>query len=209
VGRRPDKILCEKCKDDRVQDDVAAIVDGIGPRLRAVRTENEATLEAVARATGITPSTLSRLESGKRRPTLELLIPLARHYRIALDHLIDAPQTGDPRIHLRPMMRPRGGVVVPLSDYPGRSKVYKQVLEPCEPRMVTHKGYEWLYVLSGVLRLIIDEDESTLRPGEIAEFDTGRPHWFGPADGRTVELLHVTTPHADRPVVQTDSTQDK
>lgn len=191
-----------------MQDDVAVIVYGIGPRLRAVRAENGATLAAVARATGISLSTLSRLESGKRRPTLELLIPLARHYRIALDHLIDAPQTGDPRIHLRPVPRVRGGVIVPLSDYPGRVQVYKQVLAPCEPRLVTHEGYEWLYVLSGVLRLIIDEDESTLRPGEIAEFDTRRPHWFGPADGRTVELLHLTTPHADQPVVRTDPAQD-
>jgi len=176
--------------------------------LRAVRTENRAALEAVAQATGISLSTLSRLESGKRRPTLELLIPRARHYRIALDHLIDAPQTGDPRIHLRPVPRVRGGVIVPLSDYPGRVQVYKQVLAPCEPRLVTHEGSEWLYVLSGVLRLIVDEDESTLRPEEIAEFDTRRPHWFGPADGRTVELLHVTTPHTDEPVVWTDPAQD-
>ncbi|MGH3383272.1 MAG: helix-turn-helix domain-containing protein [Nocardioidaceae bacterium] len=185
-----------------MQDDVAAIVDGIGPRLRAIRIVNGATLEGVAQATGISLSTLSRLESGKRRPTLELLIPLARHYRVALDHLIDAPQTGDPRIHLQPVPRRRGGVIVPVSDYPGRVQVYKQVLEPCEPRLVTHDGYEWLYVLAGVLRLIVDEDESTLRPGEIAEFDTRRPHWFGPADGHTVELLHLTTPHADQPVVR-------
>jgi len=184
-----------------MQDDVAGIIDGIGPRLRAIRIANGETLETVAGATGISLSTLSRLESGKRRPTLELLIPLARHHRIALDHLIDAPQTGDPRIHLRPVPRRRGGVIVPLSDYPGRVHVYKQVLGPCEPRLVTHDGFEWLYVLAGVLRLIVDENESTLRPGEIAEFDTRRPHWFGPADGNTVELLHLTTPHAEQPLV--------
>ena len=120
---------------------MAVIVDGIGPRLRTVRTGTGATLEAVAQATGITPSTLSRLESGKRRPTLELLIPLARHYRIALDHLIDAPQTGDPRIHLRPVPRVPGDVIVPLSHYPGRVQVYKQVLAPREPRLMTHEGY--------------------------------------------------------------------
>jgi len=125
-----------------------------------------------------------------------------------LDHLLDAPQTGDPRIHLQPVPRVRGGVIVPLSDYPGRVQVYKQVRAPCEPRLVTHEGYEWLYVLSGVLRLIVDEDKSTLHPGEIAEFDTRRPHWFGPADGRTVELLHLTTPHADQPVVRTYPAQD-
>ena len=113
---------------------MTAIVDGIGPRLRAVRIRTGATLEAVAKPTGLSLSTLSRRESGKRRPTLELLIPLARHYRIALDDLIDAAQTGDPRVHLRSVPRLRGGVIVPLSDYPGRVQVYKQVLAPCEPR---------------------------------------------------------------------------
>jgi transcriptional regulator with XRE-family HTH domain len=191
-----------------MQGDVAAVIDGIGPRLRAVRTRNGATLETVARTIGISLSTLSRLESGKRRPTLDLLIPLARHYRIALDHLINAPQSGDPRIHLQPVPRVRGGVIVPLSDYPGRVQVYKQVLAPSEPRLVTHDGYEWLYVLSGALRLIVDDVESTLRPGEIAEFDTRRPHWFGPADARSVELLHLTTPHADQPVVRTLPAKD-
>jgi transcriptional regulator with XRE-family HTH domain len=186
-----------------MQHDVAAFVDGIGARLRAVRTATGATLEAVAQATGISLSTLSRVESGKRRPTLELLIPLARHYRIALDRLIDAPQTGDPRIHLRPVPRVPGDVIVPLSAYPGRVQVYKQVLAPREVRLTTHEGYEWLYVLSGTLRLIVGEDESTLRSGEIAEFDTRRPHWFGPTDGRTVELLHLTAPHADQPLVRT------
>ena len=66
---------------------------------------------------------------------------------------------------------------------------------------MTHDGFEWLYVLAGVLRLIVDENESTLRPGEIAEFDTRRPRWFGPADGHTVELLHLTAPHAEQPLV--------
>ena len=133
-----------------------------------------------------------------------MLIPLARHYRIriALDHLIAAPQTGDPRIHLRPLPRRSGDVIVPLSDYPGRVQVYKQVLAPCGPRLMTHEGYEWLYVLSGPMRLIVDDDESMLRSGEIAEFDTRRPHWFGSADTHTVELLHLTTPHVNQPVVR-------
>ena len=63
-------------------------------------------------------------------------------------------------------------------------------------------------MLSGVLHQIIDEDDSTLRPGEIAEFDTRRPHWFGPADGRTAELLKLTTPHTDQLAVRMNPAQD-
>ncbi len=55
---------------------------------------------------------------------------------------------------------------------PGRSE------EP-EPR--THEGYEWVYVLSGRLRLVLGEHDVVLGSGEAAEFDTRVPHWFGAA----------------------------
>jgi transcriptional regulator with XRE-family HTH domain len=175
-----------------VDPDLAEVLDGIGSRVRGVRSDRHLTLEDVAAETGISVSTLSRLESGKRRPTLELLIPLARVFRVALDQLVAAPATGDPRVHLRPTRRGRGGVIVPLTEFPSRVKAYKQVLAPCEPRLVTHPGYEWLYILSGDVRLIVGDSDRILRPGEIAEFDTGTPHWFGPAGDHAAELLHLT-----------------
>ncbi|MGY0007911.1 helix-turn-helix domain-containing protein [Micromonospora sp. I033] len=186
-----------------METDFAKLLDGIGPRLRALRRDRGLTLETLATQTGISVSKLSRLESGKRRPTLELLIPLARAHRVALDQLVAAPATGDPRVHLRPHRRRRGGVVVPLTQYPGRVQVFKQVLAPREPKLVTHAGYEWLYVLAGRLRLVLGDREFLLRPGEVAEFDTGEPHWFGPADTDTVEILHLFGPHGDQAVVRT------
>lgn len=186
-----------------VEDDLGELLDGIGPRLRALRRDRGLTLETLAAQTGISVTKLSRLESGKRRPTLELLIPLARAHRVALDQLVAAPATGDPRVHLRPHPRRRGGVVVPLTQYPGRVQVFKQVLAPREPTLVTHAGYEWLYVLAGRLRLVLGDREFLLRPGEVAEFDTGEPHWFGPADTDTVEILHLFGPHGDQTVVRT------
>ena len=183
--------------------ELAEILDGIGPRLRALRRDRGLTLEALAAATGITVSTLSRLESGKRRPTLDLLIPLAREHHVALDQLVAAPPTGDPRVHLKPLRRQRGSVLVPLTQYPGRVQVFKQVLAPRKPKLVTHHGYEWLYVLAGELRLILGERKFTLRPGEVAEFDTSEPHWFGPADTNAVEILHLFGPHGDHAVIRT------
>ncbi|GAA3139235.1 helix-turn-helix domain-containing protein [Nonomuraea roseoviolacea] len=181
------------------------ILDAIGPRLRALRRDRGLTLESLAGATGISVSTLSRLESGKRRPTLELLIPLARAHRVALDQLVAAPASGDPRVHLKPLRKGRGSVLVPLTQYPGRVQVFKQVLAPREPKLVTHDGYEWLYVLAGELRVIIGERECTLRPGEVAEFDTREPHWFGPAGTNAVEILHLFGPRGDQAVVRTTS----
>lgn len=183
--------------------ELAETLEAIGPRLRALRRDRGITLEELARDTGISVSTLSRLESGKRRPPLELLIPLARTHRVALDQLVAAPATGDPRVHLKPRRRERGSVLVPLTQYPGRVQVFKQVLAHREPKLVTHTGYEWLYVLAGELRLIIGERTFTIRPGEVAEFDTAEPHWFGPADRNEVEILHLFGPRGDQAVVRT------
>jgi transcriptional regulator with XRE-family HTH domain len=186
-----------------VDAELAEILDGIGPRLRTLRRDRGLTLEALAADTGISVSTLSRLESGVRRPTLDLLIPLARAHRVALDQLVAAPPTGDPRVHLKPHRRQRGSVLVPLTQYPGRVQVFKQVLAHRKPKLVTHAGYEWLYVLAGELRLILGERDFTLRPGEVAEFDTGEPHWFGPAGASAVEILHLFGPHGDQAVIRT------
>ncbi|OEJ23565.1 XRE family transcriptional regulator [Streptomyces agglomeratus] len=189
-----------------MDDDLAELLDSIGPRLRALRRDRGLTLETLAKDTGISVSTLSRLESGRRRPTLDLLIPLARAHRVALDQLVTPPATGDPRIHLKPHSREPGNVLVPLTQYPGRVQVFKQVLAHREPRLVTHSGYEWLYVLAGELRLILGERDIILRPGEVAEFDTTEPHWFGPAHAEAVEILHLFGPHGDQAVVRTGPT---
>ena len=95
-----------------------------------MRRDRQVTLEDLAEQTGISVSTLSRLESGKRQPTLQLLIPLARAHRVALDQLVAAPATGDPRVHLKPFRKHAGSVIVPLTDYPGRVQVFKEVLAP-------------------------------------------------------------------------------
>jgi hypothetical protein len=106
--------------------------------------------------------------------------------------------TGDPRIHLQPQRHTSGGVVVPLTRFPSRVQVFKHVLGPREPRLVRHPGHAWLYVLSGRLRLLLEDEEHELGAGETAEFDPMRRHWFGPV-GPEVEILHIFGPHGDSP----------
>ena len=60
-----------------------------------------------------------------------------------------------------------------------------------EPDLRTHEGYEWIYVLDGRLRLVLAEHDVVLTSGQVAEFDTRVPHWFGSADGRPVEVLSL------------------
>ena len=172
--------------------DTAAVLTGVGPRLRALRVGREATLAEVSAATGISVSTLSRLESGQRRPTLELLLPLARVHGVQLDELVAAPPTGDPRVTLRPVKR-NGMTMIPLTQRAGGIQAHKIILPAsryrARPEPRAHEGYEWLYVLDGRLRLVLAERDLVLVPGEAVEFDTRLPHWFGPAERRAVEIL--------------------
>ncbi|GLZ42863.1 XRE family transcriptional regulator [Actinokineospora sp. NBRC 105648] len=182
-----------------------AVLDEVAPRLRRLRDQHGLTLAALSEVTGISKSTLSRLESGQRRPSLELLLPLATAYQVPLDDLVGAPEVGDPRIRLIPRPLPRGGTFIPLTRGPGPLQAYKMVITDrgTVPEHRTHEGYEWLYVLDGRLRLVLADHDVVLGPGEAAEFDTRVPHWFGSADGRPVEILSLFGKQGERMHVRT------
>jgi transcriptional regulator with XRE-family HTH domain len=172
--------------------DLSVVLAEVGPRLRALRRQRETTLSALAEMTGISVSTLSRLESGQRRPTLELLLPLARAHGVQIDDLVGAPATGDPRVHMRPVRR-GDMTMIPLTRRPGGVQAYKLIIpvRRASPELKTHEGYEWLYVLDGDLRLVLGDKDLILRPGEAAEFDTRVPHWFGSLGHGPAELLSL------------------
>ena len=180
-------------------DAVDEILTQVGPRLRRLRQERGSTLAALARATGISVSTLSRLESGLRRPSLELLLPIARAHQVPLDELIGAPAVGDPRIPASPR-RMGDAVVVPLTRQPGGLQAFKMTLPArrSSPEPRTHEGYEWLYVLSGRLRLVLAHHDLVMEAGQAAEFDTRVPHWFGSAGPGPVEILSLFGPQGER-----------
>lgn len=176
------------------------VLRAVGPRLRQLRLEREATLSDLAEETGISLSTLSRLESGQRKPTLELLLPLARAHRVALDELVDAPETGDPRVRSTPVVR-HGRTFISLTRRPGGLQSFKMVMpvdDDPAPELRTHEGYEWLYVLSGRVRLLLGTRDLVLEPGEVVEFDTRTPHWVGNPGPTPAEVLAIFGPQGER-----------
>ena len=180
---------------------IAETIAAVGPRLRALRLKRDVTLAALAEATGISASTLSRLESGQRKATLELLLGLAEFYGVAVDDLIGAPPAGDPRILATPFTK-HGRTYYPLSRRPGGVQAFRTVVhagdgpEPVVPR--THDGYEWLYVLSGRLHVVFGDSDLVLEPGEVVELDTRVPHFFGRAGSDAVEFLSLFGKQGER-----------
>lgn len=192
-----DNFVCQNGNMESYDD----VLEAVGSRLRSLRSERGTTLSQLSEETGISVSTLSRLESGQRRPTLELLLPLARAHQVQLDELVDAPPTGDPRIYAKPIKR-HGTVHIPLSRRPGGLQAFKQILPEGYPgndvQQKTHEGYDWIYVLSGRVRLKLGDQDFILKEGEVAEFDTRVPHWFGnPGPGPT-EVLCLYGPQGER-----------
>jgi transcriptional regulator with XRE-family HTH domain len=180
---------------------VETLLEAVGPRLRELRNRRRMKLADVASVTGLSTSTLSRLESGLRRPTLDLLIPLAQVYRVALDELVGAPPTGDPRIHPKPIRR-HGRIYIPLTRDAAPVQAFKVVLpgkrKDRKPRLATHGGYEWFYVLSGFIELTLGTDVTTLTEGEAAEFDTRQPHSIANAGENAAEILSLFSPQGEQ-----------
>ncbi|MFD0471146.1 helix-turn-helix domain-containing protein [Nonomuraea thailandensis] len=182
-----------------------AVLQNVGPRLRHFRKALGITLAELAERTGLTPSTISRLERGHIRPTLEQLLPLARAYSVPLDELVAAPATGDPRVHLRAFHK-HGLTFVPLGVKTGCAGVQgdlSPVSQLPPPKFHRHPGREWFYVLHGAVQLVLTDTRTVLTAGEAAEFDTGVAHWIGnarddmPAEtialyGRQGERVHIT-----------------
>jgi transcriptional regulator with XRE-family HTH domain len=188
-------------------DGITAALDQVGLRLRRVREQRGLTLTDAAARTGISKSTLSRLENGQRKPSLELLLPLAQAYRVPLDDLVGAPEVGDPRIRLKPR-RVNGRTVVPLT-HPGGVQAWKIVVPATQtlPSPRAHDGFEWLYVLAGRMRLVLGDQDLVLTPGEAAEFDTQVPHWFGSAGDGPAEVLSIFGRPGERMHVRADGAE--
>jgi len=184
-----------------MSDDVDAVVQAVGPRLRALRQRKDTTLTELSETTGISISTLSRLESGQRKATLELLLPLTRALQVPLDELLDEPASQDPRVHPRPVQR-NGMTMLPLTRRPGGLQAYKLIIPPGVPgpgfELKTHEGYEWIYVLNGRFVLFLGDQELVLKPGEVVEFDTHVPHALTNPGPQPVELIGLFGPQGER-----------
>lgn len=171
-------------------------------RLRELRNERGLTLAQVAERASLDVSTLSRLEAGKRRLTLEHLPGLAAALGVSIDELIGSPPSFDPRVRGK-ARRLEGMTLWPLTrEVHGAGLLaYKVHISARRKKpsgeLGVHSGSDWLYVLSGRLKMLLGEDEHILEPGEAAEFSTWTPHWFGAVDG-PVELILIIGPDGER-----------
>jgi transcriptional regulator with XRE-family HTH domain len=160
-------------------------------RLRSLRTTLGLSLDDLAARTNLSASTISRVETGKRSISLDVLLPLATGLQVGLDALLDVSGDGD--VVIRPAPSRIGGRTTWALSRPESSTVaVKMLVEPtgARPQQRVHPGHDWLFVLSGRLLLLLGDREITVETGEAAEFATMTPHAFVAANGPT-ELLMI------------------
>ena len=173
-------------------------------RLRQLRSEQGLTLQQVAERARIDVSTLSRLESGKRRLALDHIPALAAALGVRADDLLGTPPRQDPRVRSKPR-RYDGMTMWPLSQRSSAGglhayKVHISAERRTPPDVETlhvHDGHDWIYVLTGRLRLVLGTDDLIVESGETVEFSTWTPHWFGSVDG-PVEAIMIFGQHGER-----------
>ncbi|GGT32074.1 helix-turn-helix domain-containing protein [Streptomyces chromofuscus] len=179
-------------------DETAGGLPVLAPRLRDLRRRASLTLEAAARAAGLSPAHLSRLETGQRQPSLPMLLALARVYGTTVSALL-GETVGDQDAVVRAAdMEPTGagGWTYWQAGAPGRGMQALRVHVPYGSQgdiVRVHPGEEWLYVLSGRLRLRLGDAAHPLGPGDSAHFDSLTPHRIAALDRGGVDLLFVHT----------------
>lgn len=171
-------------------------------RLREIRLDKGLTLEELATRANIDKSTLSRLESGKRRLALDHLPSLADALGVRVDDLLPRRKVRDPRI--KSTARKYDGLTVwPLAGQGSaggleamKMRIHASRNKPPDPLPV-HEGHHWMYVLKGTMRLRLGDEDFEVKPGEAVEFSTWTPHWFGAVDG-PVEVLGILGPEGEK-----------
>jgi transcriptional regulator with XRE-family HTH domain len=171
--------------------ELAEIEQVVRTRLRSLRNTLGLSLDELAARTNLSPSTISRIETGKRTISLDILLPMATAMQVGLDALLDV--RGDDDVVIRPTPSKSGGRTTWMLSRPTASTVaIKMRMEPTRKtdEQRVHPGHDWLFVISGRVRLLLGEREVTVEAGESAEFSTMTPHAFAAIDG-PAELIMI------------------
>ena len=153
-------------------------------RLRGLRTAQGMSLDDLASRSHLSPSTISRIETGKRAISLDVLLPLARALRTDVETLLAEDVDEDVVIRPEPS-RHDGHTTWMLSKATGSTKALKMRVKAGKkrPPQKVHPGHDWLYVLEGRVQLFLGERVVVVETGEAAEFETMTPHAFSGLEG--------------------------
>ncbi len=172
-------------------------LDGlVRQRIRGLRAARGWSLDDLAARCYLSPSTLSRIETGHRRIALDQLAPIARALGTTLDQLVESDDDDD--VVIRPQRdEVRGVTTWMLTREPGphgisvaKMRITRPAPRDGDGELGVHPGKDWFTVLSGTVVLRLGERSIVVEAGQAAEFPTMVPHAVG-ARGGPAEILCV------------------
>ena len=170
-------------------EDLGEIENVVRTRLRSLRTTLGLSLDDLAARTRLSASTISRVETGRRTISLDILVLLARGLQVDLNALLGSSDEGD--VVLRPAPSRANGRTTWLLTRPTSSTLAMKLrLEPAPletPRV--HPGHDWFFVLEGRVQLLLGDRRILVETGEVAEFSTMTPHAFAAVDNAAVLIM--------------------
>ncbi len=169
-------------------------------RIRGLRLARGWTLDSLAARCYLSPSTLSRIETGHRRIALDQLVPIARALGTTLDQLVEPVDDEDVVIRPEPQRHPGVTMWVLSRERAGTTVAKMRITteRPAGPEhQQVHPGHDWFTVLSGTAVLYLAERVILVEAGQAAEFSTMVPHSFG-ARGGPAEILTIFDPDGER-----------
>ncbi|HKY17024.1 MAG TPA: helix-turn-helix transcriptional regulator [Microthrixaceae bacterium] len=181
-------------QDDRIEQTARS-------RIRSLRNARGWTIDELARRAHIGPSTISRLETGHRRLTLDHLVTLARALDTTIDELLVDDESGDDVV-IRPTKGSAHGLTFWMLNRPddASGRIVAKMRVPASKRLPeprVHPGRDWFYVLEGTVRLVLGDREQFVEVGQAAEFDTMTPHRMV-GHGGPAEVLTIFDRHGER-----------
>ena len=182
---------CSIRKNGRGMAELTEIERVVRTRLRSLRQTLGLSLDELAARTNLSPSTISRIETGKRTISLDVLLPLASALHVDLESLLDVQNDAD--VVIRPVPSGSDGRTTWMLSRPtGNTLALKMRIEPHDEPVEqrVHPGHDWFFVTSGRVRLLLGEREIVVETGEVAEFATMTPHAWTAVDG-PAELIMI------------------
>jgi transcriptional regulator with XRE-family HTH domain len=165
-------------------------------RIRGLRVARGWSLDELAGRCLISPSTLSRIETGHRRIALDQLATIARVLGTTLDRLVASDADDD--VVIRPHCNAERGITTWLLSRDSNQTVSKmRVTRGCPAELRVHPGRDWFTVLSGTIELRLGERTILVGTNEAAEFSTLVPHAFG-AHGGPADILCILDHEGER-----------
>jgi transcriptional regulator with XRE-family HTH domain len=165
-------------------------------RIRGLRVARGWSLDEMAARSLLSPSTLSRIETGHRRIALDQMAAIARALGTSIDQLVEP--VGDEDVVIRPHNHPERGITTwVLSRGSGQTVAKMRITRKVPSELRVHPGHDWFTVLSGTIELRLGDRTILVGANEAAEFSTMVPHAFGAYDG-PAEVLCILDHEGER-----------